>query len=93
MPATVPVPKGYRIERDEESSALRQEVTFRVIDTDGADSEVTATRAYYDRRWGEWAVAPGQQVSHMESAEARARAAALVLAAEEVARRNGDPNG
>lgn len=92
--ADVELPEGWRIVRDERTSYLDPdrvgevaEVTFAVVRTDD-DYEATKTSAVYLRREGEWSVRPGMQTSRLYPDEARARAAALVMAAEEVERRS-----
>lgn len=90
------LPYGYRIERHEQASRLRDprepylsEVRFALVETASGDV-VTAPAARYDRHYGCWVVVPGSTTSKIGADEARARAAALVSAAAEVAFRNGE---
>lgn len=87
----IEVPPGYRIERHEEVDRQTQtnvvEVTFTIYEPADAHRRVTTVSAYNDRRFG-WVVNPGGSVNRCEPNEARARAAALLMAAAEVERRN-----
>lgn len=85
------IPKGYRIERAERNmdGFMPPEVTFAVVETASA-REVARPRAVADRRAGEWIILPGSMASRMDAPEARARAAALFMAAEEVEKRNDE---
>lgn len=92
------LPKGYRIDRDASrlDGSFAREVVFRVIETDGGDEEVAAPRVALSVRDGWWWIHPGPQSSKIEADEARARAAALIMAADEqdtLNLRGGDANG
>lgn len=89
------VPSGYRIERDESNaeSMISREVVFHVIETgegftEGVENALTKATARYDRRADYWYVNPGSNRNSQEPAEARARAAALIMAADECEARN-----
>lgn len=89
------IPKGWHIARCEHEGLLRStrergitEVTFSVVET-ATGREVTKSRAELRQGEGRWIIAPGSMVGQMEPDEARARAVAFVMAAEEVERRNG----
>lgn len=91
----VEVPEGFRIEREERQDFLREPrgavraVAFTVIETEFEHAPVTTAEARFDSRDGEWTVHPGSSTSRIPPAEARARAAALLMAADECERRNG----
>jgi hypothetical protein len=89
------VPKGYRIERKERRGRLGEgetiEVAFVVYEPADGDRRVVQAYASLNSRLSEWVVVPGGSVSHCEANEARARATALLMAAEEVDRRNDAP--
>jgi hypothetical protein len=78
-----------RIEREvgrEPGGVFPGEVTFTGYDDDG--EVVTAPRVFEDRRRGEWVVHPGPTTNRISPEEARIRAAALMAAADECAKRN-----
>lgn len=86
------VPSGWRIERRSEDTALRRSVEFDVIEVgdppidieDGDnDRKATTVTLRWSRRDEEWTIHPGSSTSRIEPGEARARAAALVMAAAE----------
>lgn len=89
----IEVPEGWRIDREERENYLFYdgpdfiEVDFKVVEIEGEDL-ATTTSARHDRRLGEWIVHPGSSTNWIKPNEARARAAALVMAANEAERRN-----
>lgn len=98
MSYAITLPHGWRIEREElERYELRsnsrqvREVAFKAFGpSEGAtpDVHVATVYAIYDVYWGEWAVRPGTMTSRYEPDEARARAAAMMMAADEAEARN-----
>jgi len=91
------IPYGYRIERRElprlSIETAREEVNeveFEVVAVALGGGVIAKSSARFDRHSGCWEVRLGPSTSVVSADEARARAAALVMAADEVARRNGE---
>jgi hypothetical protein len=83
------LPAGFTVEVAERNmdGFMRGEVAFDVVQE---GERVAQPRAVEDRCAGEWLVMPGPQSACFDAQEARARAVALLLAAAEVEKRNGE---
>jgi hypothetical protein len=78
---------GYRIERDDSRAevSIGREIKFRVLD---GDVEAAYTSVRLRVRGRTWFVYPGPTTYAIDSEEARARAQALLVAADEADARN-----